>query len=149
MKATAGGAIAIVLLAIYVYLIVAGCLLVGSQAGAAADAQIPAHFNDVMSQTLSVIGGLVSALVIAELAITKPGEAPVARVLAVDASARSKNILMWVTGLYILVWLLAGLAAFMVGMNSPNKLPPLTSVGQSWFGLAVAAAYAYFGLKPQ
>ncbi|HEY9131976.1 MAG TPA: hypothetical protein VIM98_09495 [Dyella sp.] len=142
MKATAGGVIAIILLAIYVYLIVDGCIIVGSK-GASGLA-----FNDVMSQTLSVIGGLISALVIAELAVTKPGETPVARILSPDASDRSKSVLKWISGLYLVVWLLAGLTAFLVGMVNPNQLQPLTSVGQSWFGLAVAAAYAYFGLKP-
>jgi hypothetical protein len=100
-----------------------------------------------MAQTLNVIGGLVSALVIAELAITKPGETPAARLLAADASPRSKSVLQTVTITYILVWLVAGLAAFLKGMYHPQVLPPLTSVGQSWLGLAVAAAYAYFGLK--
>ncbi len=36
----------------------------------------------------------------------------------------------------------------MVGMNHPDVLPALTNVGQSWLGLAVAAAYGYFGLSP-
>jgi hypothetical protein len=33
-------------------------------------------------------------------------------------------------------------------MNHPSVLPALTAVGQSWLGLAVASAYAYFGLTP-
>ena len=48
----------------------------------------------------------------------------------------------------LVVWLIAGLVAFIKGMYSPNVLPPFTSVGQAWLGLAVAAAYAYFGLNP-
>ena len=148
MKAVAGGAIAVVLLGIYAYLIFIGCAIVDCANTPGCTTYPTASFNDVMAQAMSVIGGLVSALVIAELAITKAGETPVARALSADSSPKSKNILRWVTGIYILAWLLAGLAAFMVGMNHPNTLPPLTSVGQSWFGLAVAAAYAYFGLNP-
>lgn len=149
MKSLAGGAIAIVLLVIYVYLIVDGCMLIQSVPDGMPDSYLAHRFNDVMAQTLSVIGGLVSALVIAELAISKPGEPLATRILPADASTRSKRVVKWVTWLYVLVWLLAGLTAFLVGMNNPGKLPPLTSVGQSWFGLAVAAAYAYFGLRPQ
>jgi hypothetical protein len=102
-----------------------------------------------MVQTLNVIAGLVSALVIAELAVTQPGEAPMARVLADGASQPSKTILKTVTIAYVLVWLIAGLVAFMKGIYYPKALPALTSVGQAWLGLAVASAYAYFGIKPQ
>jgi hypothetical protein len=28
------------------------------------------------------------------------------------------------------------------------ELPLLTSLGRAWLGLAVASAYAYFGIKP-
>jgi hypothetical protein len=67
--------------------------------------------------------------------------------LVPDASVRSKNILRWVTSIYILVWLGAGLSSFLIGMDHPTTLPALTSVGQAWLGLAVAAGYAYFGLE--
>jgi len=29
-----------------------------------------------------------------------------------------------------------------------KEVPPLTTLGQAWLGLAVSAAYAYFGIKP-
>lgn len=149
MKAIFGGTIAVVLLGVYVHLLGVAYLIIDCANQAGCTSRTPADFNEVMAQTLSIIGGLVSALVIAEMAVTKTGEAPAARMLADDASARSKNILKVVTMVYILVWLVAGLVAFMKGMYNPAVLPPLTSVGQSWLGLAVAAAYAYFGLKPK
>jgi len=149
MKAIFGGTIAVILLGIYVHLLRVAYLIVDCATQTTCSDRIPADFNDVMAQTLTVIGGLVSALVIAELAITKPGEAPAARMLAQTASPLSKTILQAVTIVYILVWLIAGLAAFMQGMYHPQVLPALTSVGQSWLGLAVAAAYAYFGLQPE
>lgn len=52
--------------------------------------------------------------------------------------------------LYLLIWVITGLAAFVVGsMQHDRVLQPLTDLGQSWLGLAVAAGYAYFGIKPQ
>jgi hypothetical protein len=54
-----------------------------------------------------------------------------------------------VTGAYLLIWVLIGLAAFIVGeMWHPGVLQPLTDVGLAWIGLAVAAAYAFFGINP-
>jgi hypothetical protein len=149
MKAIFGGVIAVVLLGIYVHLLRVAYLIVDCASQAGCTARTPADFNDVMAQTLAVVGGLVSALVIAELAITKPGEAPVARVLPSYASPTSKTVVKAVTVAYVLVWLFAGLAAFMKGMYHPKTLPAFTGVGQSWLGLAVASAYAYFGLEPK
>lgn len=149
MKAIFGGAIAVVLLGIYVHLLRVAYLIVDCVSTTGCTTSSAADFNDVMAQSLNVIAGLVSALVIAELAITEPGKAPVARALSDDASPMTKSILKAVTISYVLVWLVAGLFAFMKGMYHPKALPPLTSVGQSWLGLAVAAAYAYFGLKPR
>ena len=149
MKSMFGGAIAVVLLGIYLRLICVAYNIVDCVNKSGCTARTPADFNDVMAQTLTVIGGLVSALVIAQLAITQAGEAPGARMLSDDASETSKSILKIVTIVYILVWLVAGLVAFMKGMYYPKVLPSLTSIGQTWLGLAVAAAYAYFGLKPR
>jgi len=151
MRNAFGGAIAVVLLGIYVHLLRIAYQLVdkcGNQTGGCTPEQIAAGFNDVMSQALAVIGGLVSALVIAELAVTAPGQVPAARVLATDAPPLTRSIFKWVTIAYVFVWLLAGLAAFLKGMYHPKVLPAFTSLGQAWLGLAVAAAYAYFNLKP-
>ena len=149
MKEIFGGSIAVILLGIYVHLLLKAGKIVECVSAANCASNLPTSFNDVMSQSLTVIGGLVSALVIAELAITQPGEAPVARALSDNATDRSKFILKAVTISYVLVWLGAGLYAFMKGMYHPQALPAFTSVGQAWLGLAVAAAYAYFGLKPK
>ncbi|MEO8748085.1 MAG: hypothetical protein ABI379_10600 [Rhodanobacter sp.] len=146
MRTVAGGIIAVVLLGIYVWLIVLACSIVLCRGGAC---PAPASFNVVQAQAMSVITGLVSALVIAELTMTKAGHAPAGHLLAADATARAKIVMCWVTSIYLLVWLLAGLAAFLIGLNHPETLPALTNVGQAWFGIAVAAAYAYLGLQPQ
>ena len=149
MKAVFGGAIATILLGIYLHLIRVAYLVVDCVSTTACTKYAVAYFNDGMAQTLAVVGGLVSALVIAELAATKPGEAPAARALAEDATGRSKTILKWITGIYILAWIIAGLVAFFTGMYHPKELPPLTSLGQAWLGLAVASSYAYFGIDPK
>lgn len=145
MRTIAGGVIAVVLLGIYVWLIVLACRIVLCTGGAC---PAPASFNDVQAQALLVITGLVSALVIAELTITKVGEVPAAHLLTANATDRAKVAIRWVTAIYLLVWLVAGLAAFLIGLNHPKALPALTNVGQAWFGIAVAAAYAYLGLQP-
>lgn len=149
MQAAFGGLIAVILLGIYVHLLRVAYRVVDCLNTSGCTKYPATYFTDGMAQALSVIGGLVSALVIAELAVTKPGEAPVARVLAEDASATSKSVLRIVTAVYVLVWVVAGLFAFLVGLYHPKDLPALTNVGQAWLGLAVAASYAYFGLKPQ
>lgn len=149
MRGIFGGAIATILLGIYVHLLLLGGQIVDCASQNGCTSHLASSFNAYMSQSLTVIGGVISALVIAELAVTQPGEAPVARVLSDDASDRSKSILKAVTFGYVLVWLISGLYAFMKGMAQPDALPAFTSVGQAWLGLAVAAAYAYFGLKPK
>jgi hypothetical protein len=146
MNSRIGGSIAVGLLAIYVYLIVRGCVMVDCIVAPACTRWRAQDFNDNMTQYLAELAGLVSALVIAELAITRPGETPATRVLAADASEASRRRLRIVTATYLVVWFLAGFAAFMIGMAYPKALPPLTSVGQSWIGIAITAAYAYFGV---
>ena len=148
MQAIFGGAIAVILLGVYLHLIRAAYLVVDCLSTAGCTEYSALSFNDGMAQALSIVGGLVSALVIAELAATKPGEAPGARALADDASDRSKFILKIVTAIYVLAWMIAGLTAFFAGLYHPRELPPLTSLGQGWLGLAVASAYAYFGIRP-
>ncbi len=145
MRTLAGGVIAVALLGIYAWLIATAAgiaLCTGAGCGA------PAAFNGAMAQALAVIMGLVSALVAAELAVAKTGEAPAAHLLTPNAGPRARMLLRWVTAIYLLVWLVAGLAAFVIGLLRPDALPALTHVGQAWFGIAVAAAYAWLGLKP-
>jgi len=142
MKSIFGGLISIILLGIYIHLIkVAINIVYCTEENGCPD------FNDGMAQALSVIGGLVSALVIAELAAAQPGEPLAMRTLSVGASNKIIQITSIVAACYVLVWIVAGLTAFMVGLYHPDKVPALTTLGQSWLGLAVSSAYAYFGIK--
>lgn len=143
MKLLVGGLIAIVLLGLYVYSVIRAIMLALSPMGG--------RLNDGELLALTTIGGLVSALVIAELAVTKPGERPTVHMFG-PPETRFDDVLMktapWVSGLYMLVWTALGVAAFVIGvMQHPGKVQSLTDLGQAWLGLAVSAAYAYFGLN--
>jgi hypothetical protein len=97
---------------------------------------------------LTTVGGLVSALVIAQLSVTKPGMAP--RIGGLQPESRlgifATNT---VIALYLFVWIFTGLAALIVGvMLYPNASKTISDLGTTWLGLAVSAAYAYFGIEP-
>lgn len=149
MKLLFGGFIAVILLVLYEYAVFEAIRVVQCISTAGCTQYTADMFTPGYSHAMSLVGGLVSALVIAELAVTKPGEAPVARAIGGDASPGLSWTLSIVTLIYLLVWVIAGVAAYVVGtMWYPGKLQPLTDLGQSWLGLAVAAAYAYFGISP-
>jgi hypothetical protein len=140
-----GGLIAFVLLVLYVYLVWSAISVVTN----ANPASVMSEFTKPMASTLALIGGLVSALVIVELAITKPGDAPVARAITATDSTGYKTFVRFVVFGYLVVWIITGLAALLISLRKPDVLQPLTDLGQTWLGLAVAAGYAYFGITPR
>ncbi|MCX6080313.1 MAG: hypothetical protein NTW32_12335 [Chloroflexi bacterium] len=150
-KSIFGGVVAVILLGLYVYTVIVALVVTSCiSKGAVCKSYSKDDFTSGMSMTMATVGGLVSALVIAELAIAKPGETPVARVLDNNPSEQAKSILKYTTMAYLLVWTLFGLLAFIVGfLNHPGVLQPLTDIGQSWLGLAIAAAYAYLGINQE
>jgi len=148
MKLMFGGLISVVLLGLYLHLIKVAIKVADCVSTAGCTTYAAGYFNDGMAQALSIIGGLVSALVIAELAVTQPGQAPLARTMAANASHWAVRAVKIVSVFYVLAWIGAGFAAFYVGLYHPKALPALTTLGQAWLGLAVSSAYAYFGLKP-
>lgn len=148
MKKTLGGVISLILLGLYLHLIYVAVQVVLCMDATGCSAFPRSYFNDGMAQSLSVIGGLVSALVIAELALAQPGEAPGARVLGADPSPAAARMLTVLSTLFVLAWIGAGLAALLAGLYRPGAVPQLTAHGHNWLGLAVSAAYAYFGLGP-
>lgn len=150
MKLAVGGMISLFLLGLYLYSIWLAIHVVNCVSSPGCTAYPLTSFTDGMVQALTLIGGLVSALVIAELALTPPGEVPMARALDSSSSSMKQTTLKVVTGLYLVAWLGSGLAAYVVGqMLHPKVLQPLTDLGQSWLGLAVTAGYAYLGVKPK
>ena len=150
MKLLFGGFIAVILLILYEYAVYEAIVVVMCVSTPGCTQYTAEGFTPGFSHAMSLIGGLVSALVIAELAVTKPGEAPMARAIGGAAAGPELSwTLTVVTTIYLVVWAIAGLAAYVIGtMWFPGKLQPLTDLGQSWLGLAVAAAYSYFGISP-
>ncbi|MCB1539781.1 MAG: hypothetical protein KDJ16_15645 [Hyphomicrobiales bacterium] len=97
---------------------------------------------------LTTVGGLVSALVIAQLSVTRPGEAP-----AIGGFEPATTVGVYATNtvvaIYLFVWIGTGLAALITGvMLYPDASKTISDLGTTWLGLAVSAAYAYFGIKP-
>lgn len=137
-----GGILVCILLGIYVYLITVALRVVLGTIP-------PDSFTPTMASTLSLIGGLVSALVIAELAVTTPGQPPGARILGPDPTIGAKRVVLGVVVLYLAVWTMTGLAAFIWAfLKNQGVVATLTDLGQSWIGVAIAAGYSYFGIKP-
>lgn len=97
---------------------------------------------------LTTVGGLVSALVIAQLSVTKPGSAP-----SIGGARPESTLGIYATntvvGFYLFAWAFTGLAALIVGvMLKPEVNKTIADLGTTWLGLAVTAAYAYFGIQP-
>jgi hypothetical protein len=146
MRLFFGGLIAAILLGLYVYAVYVAVTLAYNPAGG------DLSFGYVL--VLQTVGGLISALVIAELAVTQPGEPPVVHTAALldreTLTAGVTQAITYIAWAYVLVWVVVGLVAFVVGtLNHPGQVQPLTDLGQAWLGLAVAAAYSYFGVKPK
>jgi len=146
-KAIFGGALACILLVMYAYFAWLG--IADVTCTPRPDCQAAVAFTSKTASALALIAGLVSALVIAELAITPPGEAPLARTLDTNVSATRKYALTGVTFAYLAVWTIVGLAALLVGVRYDNVHQAVTDLGQSWFGFAIAAGYSYFGIDPK
>lgn len=147
MRGFFGALIATLLLALYVYLVYEGAAVVACSGVLECTSPKPESFTAEMAAALSVVAGLVSALVIAELSITEPGQAPVAQVLDANASEQATRLVKTLAGLYLLVWVGVGAWAFLIALRHATVLPAITNLGQAWFGLAIAAAYAYFGIR--
>lgn len=98
---------------------------------------------------LNLVGGLVSALVVAELAITKPGELPSAQLFVKKINAQAtKKIDTFLSTAFIVVWLICGAASVLVYITHPNATSAaLSEFGKAWLGIALASAYSYFGIK--
>ena len=143
-----GGAIAGTLLILYAFALTYMSILVARAGAVRPDKAI--EFSGGLVYVATTIGGLVSALVIAKLAITKPGKNPGIMRTAVNADGEPNE---WVTRLsisYLVIWLLVGLLALVIGvMIYPNVNQTLNDLGTTWLGLAVASGYAYFGIKPE
>ena len=106
-RALFGATIAIVLLGVYAYAVI--------EAIRVALSETPEFFGNGFSYTLETVGGLVSALVVVDLAITKPGDPIGIRSTNAGtdgiATAAGKRAAAIIGTVYVLVWILLGLAA--------------------------------------
>lgn len=143
IKLIVSSALALFLLAIYVC-----CVWFAINLASDPKANL-AGFHDGWRSTFTFVGSLVSALVIAELAITKPTEFPTMR-FAADQGTTISPSAKWLIGAYLATWFIAGACSFVAGtLLYPDAIPALSQMGTTWFGIAVTATYAYFGIKPQ
>lgn len=102
-------------------------------------------FSEGLTYVVTTVGGLVSALVIARLSVTEPGKAPSVVPGTTEATTATTTIAI----LYLLGWMATGLTALVVGvMIYPKVNQTVSDIGTTWLGLAVSAAYAYFGITP-
>lgn len=93
--------------------------------------------------------GLVSALVVAVLASTNPGEIPSGtQSYGVLPSKDSSIVSKLLTTVYIVAWIGIGVAMLFVGtLEYPKVSPTLHDMGITWIGVAVTAGFSYFGIK--
>jgi hypothetical protein len=147
-KLVFGGLVAIILLGVYAYATVYA-ILAAQCLGSPPCGNYTPDLNEGVVTVLNLVGGLVSALVIAQLAVTEPGDTPGAGLLAADnVTDTTKNIVKIISVAYVAVWLACGLASLVVGyLRYPNLVPQLTAAAKSWLGIAVAAAYSYLGVR--
>ena len=107
---------------------------------------------------MQAIGALVSAVVAAELAVTSLGEWPAGRVFRLRNAAPAEESWARIMAiLYLLAWLALGIAAVRYALLTKGPLPnhpaptapptELIDFAKAWIGLAIAAAYAYFGIR--
>jgi hypothetical protein len=149
MRAIFGGIIAVVLLAIYIFTVGKGVDIANCLAAKCGTYPTIESFNDGMANAMSIINGLVSALVIAELSRTEPSQLPSGESVLGNTASSGNRFVKYATLAYLVIWLIVGLGAFIQGnLIHPKVLQPLTDLGQTWLGLAVASVYSYFGITP-
>ena len=104
-----------------------------------------------ISYLLNLLGGLISATVVAVLAATQTNDLPAKDFFRAGLGNFAQGIAAYVPLAYILVWTFCGLFVVIYGLmmydNDPS--PPLTAHAKTWLGTAVAAIYAYIGITPE
>lgn len=100
-----------------------------------------------MIYILTTVGGLVSALVVSRMTITRPGSDPAVFSSYGEKQPQIVNVIVWS---YLIIWTFTGLASLITGVIIfPDTCKTLSDFGTTWLGLAVAAGYAYFNIEPR
>jgi|WetSurMetagenome_2_1015567.scaffolds.fasta_scaffold00356_31 hypothetical protein len=103
--------------------------------------------NSNLGWVVNLLGGVISAVVIGNLALSSPGQAPVEQVRAMSLSY-GKNMMKTMVWIYIGVWIFLGLATFYVGViKCPDVYGTLNEMGKLWLGVLAGALYAWFGIN--
>lgn len=103
---------------------------------------------EAVNLILNAAGGLVSALVVAELAIAPPGHLPSAQILKARQTSSARRIATIVSTAFIIVWLLGGAGSVLVYLLYPSVIPAaLSEFANAWLGVALASAYSYPGIQ--
>ena len=143
-----GGIIAFILLSLYAVAIAHMTLTVHHSGSV--DPAKEVGFPEGIVLIVTVVGGLISALVVAKVAITEPNTQRTVLTFTSDPQGNQGWIGFGLTVVYLAVWILAGVAALLVGtVLYPNVNATLKDVGTVWLGLAVSAGYAYWGITPK
>ena len=139
-RLTFGGLLAYALLGLFVYVLVLGL-------NAARQCPSTCSLSEGNALLLATLGALVSAVVVSELSITKPTDAPGTRLAVVGYSPGQATTVKALVALYILVWLISGMALIILGWLQYPTVPQVISAAKEWLGFAIAATYAYFGIS--
>jgi hypothetical protein len=148
-----GGLLSVILLLLFLFLlwraygVTQAVIACGPDPSCAALAR--AKFSVSMETGLNTIGGLIAAIVVTELAITKPNDVPAARIFAAPGAPQASGLGAKAASMaYLTVWVLTGLGAYVwSALLHPDALKSLTDYGNGWFGLAIASGYSYFGIN--
>ena len=144
-----GGLIAIILLALYVWAIISGMC-----AAQTIDAchNLVTPFSANVQSFLNSVGGLISATVVGVLGATNASEFPGARLFKDHLTGTWQKIAEFMPSLYILVWIICGTFMVIYGYflypANIDPAPAFSAQAKVWLGTAIAAVYAYFGIRP-
>jgi hypothetical protein len=144
VKGIFGSVIISVLLVLYVY-------LVGMAVWAVMCSPSPScssAFTEEMGSALLLVGGLIAAPVIVELARADSGKVPAQLAFGLTDTSRGLPVLKIFVVVYFGFWVVSGLIGLFFGWRFPQEAGALSKLGTNWLGLAVAAGYAYFGATP-
>ena len=100
----------------------------------------------------SAVGGLVAAFALGFLAVTEsniPNQG-LESVITPDKKSIGETITKAIPLIFVLTWLLCGIAAVIYGLIQYwGTIPPLTEMAKAWIGTAIAGIGAFWGIRPK
>ncbi len=142
-----GGILAVMMLVLYGYSIYEAIEL-AKQCG-----DIPnctKKLPENISLVFNLVGGLISATVIAVLGSTKRGDFPAQKSFEKNLEGFVAKVAGFMPSVFILFWIICGAAILFCGWfpfdNEP--VPALSAQAKAWIGIAIGAVYAYMGITP-